>query len=139
MVSDSPPFLSKMHIWHCSNTAFPQSDPINFICVENWRAPQTYIYEDCYICMCNILHYLFVSTEFWQKTRESHSLSSSTPLYLFGKAPQRIWLKLNRVLYVRQVKCVLFFRILTGVYRKFFEHVKIQRDFYLHLGNGIWI
>ena len=33
----------------------------------------------------------------WQKTRESHSLSSSTLLYLFGKAPQRIWLKLNRV------------------------------------------
>ena len=62
----------------------------------------------------------------WQKTRESHSLSSSTPLYLFGKAPQRIWLKLNRVLYVRQVKCVLFFRILTGVYRKFFEHVNTK-------------
>ena len=62
----------------------------------------------------------------WQKTRESHSLSSSTPLYLFGKAPQRIWLKLNRVLYVRQVKCVLFFRILTGVYRKIFEHVNTK-------------
>ena len=64
----------------------------------------------------------------WQKTRESHSLSSSTLLYLFGKAPQRIWLKLNRVLYyIRQVSKVLpIFSKIDSSTVKFFEHVNTK-------------
>ena len=73
----------------------------------------------------------------WQKTRESHSLSSSTLLYLFGKAPQRIWLKLNRVLctYVKY-SVTYFFENWLEYTVKIFEH--IQRDLYSNLGNGIW-
>ena len=124
-----------MHIWHCS-TAFPQSDPINFMCVENWRAPQTCIYEDCYICMCNILHYLFVSTEFGRKPGKVIHF----PVVHYYICLEKL-LKgygLSWIEYIRQVECPLFFQKLTGVYSTIFEHVKIQRDFYLHLGREIW-
>ena len=75
--------------------------------------------------MCNILHYLFVSTEFGRKPGKvihfpvvHYYICLEKLLKGYGLS----WIEF----YVRQVECHLFFRKLTGVYSTIFEHVNTK-------------